>query len=208
MAIAFDQRVDFGATPSALSVTPTAGGLNTLLVIMTVDATNATTVLVDGSAATKIGLVQRPGAGPFYGMFYFAGATAGSAHVVNSSQSFASNGGVYVYTGINQATPFDAFQSGTSTSSSLSLAFTASVANEWGVFFGSGNGSPVYSIGASRGIANQDAGDSNGSLGTGTQTQSITFTGTPNNAYIWAGFEPVATVATLNVRKTLLGVGI
>lgn len=216
MAIAFGaiSAVSTSQTPTSVAVS----GSDTLGIVYVVGETASdqiTAVTWNGVSMTKIAAVQTP-ADRWISAWWVANP-ASSTTISFTGGTFWRSFSTY-YTGCAQTGQPDSFNTGTSVASTaITVATTVVASNSWYVMFqkentGGGSYTPSGVLVSMR--ANADAGgiaiaDSNGTVGTGSQSGTLTQdSGTTNHGAIAISLSPFsATVLTNTHYLSLLGVG-
>lgn len=205
MAIAFDSSTAGGGftTGGSFSV-PTSPTGGTLLLIAIRNSTIAVTGLTVGSQSpTLISQSVDPFDTSWWNIYQLANATPGSQTVSWSNGGSAQIG---AYTGVVTSSPIDAFDIGTTSTSSRTV--TVSGANEWLWYWYNGNNSQSISTGSVTDrygiVAGPEAADSHGTVSSGSQT--VTTSGaTTQFTNILVAFKPF--IASRVPSFNLLGVG-
>ena len=213
MAIAFGGTVA-GVTAATISSVSISGS-NTLGLLATVGdnaSDSITSVTWDGSAMTKIASVQNASE-RFIQLWRIVAPSAGVTDIVMTGGTFK-RGMSGFYTGVDQTTPIDSFNTGNQASAAaISIATTVVASNCWGVMVQKDdNGGLTYTSSNILSSTRQDTdagglawADSNGTISTGSQTGTLTGTGTPNHGGIMLSITPAVAATSI---KDLIGGGV
>jgi len=155
------------------------------------------------TAMTKAVGFARSG-GRYIYMYYIVNPDSGGQIVISGSSLKYSRAGYY--TGVNQTTPVE-ITNGITTANSTSLPITVNpvnVANSWLVYFTKDeNGSITYStnvgimrMGGTADGTGMAVGDSNGVVATGSNTVTLTASGSTQNGQIIMAISPSTTSST------------
>lgn len=186
-------------TPTSVSVS----GTNTIGIVNVIGESggdNITAVTWDGNPMTKIAAVQVPG-DRFISSWYILNPTSGTSTISFTGGSFWRSLSSY-YTGVKQSGQVDSSNTGTSSSNAaITVATTVVAENCWTIMFqkdGVGGKTYTTSVGTIRydvddgGIA---ISDSDGTVGTGSQSTTLTQTvSTSNHGGIAFSIAPLVAV--------------
>lgn len=213
MAIAYGgiSSVSTSQTPTSVAVS----GSNTLGIVEVVGTTTTdliTAVTWGGSSMTKIAAVQNP-SDRWVSTWYIVNPSSSST-ISFTGGSFWRSFSFY-YTGVDQSSPVDV--SGTSTKASgsgtsLSTALSVTASDCWYIMTGkAGGGTQSAADVLGRMLVSADAGavyigDSNATIGTGSQTGTVNNTTTAQMGQIGFAIKPAAS-ATSSI-KSIAGVAI
>ena len=201
MAIAFGaiSAVSTSSTPTSVTVS----GSNTLGIFFVHGDTttdNITAVTWGGVSMTKIAAVQTP-SDRWISAWYIANPASAASIVITGAASWRSFSSYY--TGAS-ATQVDSSNTGTSTgTSNITVATTVVASNCWTIMMQKDIGGGITystSVGVMR--VNTDAGghaisDSNGTVGTGSQSTTLSGTGSPNHGAIAISIAPFVAVTSI-----------
>lgn len=207
MAIAFDNGavVATGSNAGSLSGSFTVTGSNPFLIAYAWGAIGSDTVSdiqYNGVSLTKIGGTVCP-SDRGVSMWYLKAPATGS------NTLSVSGSGLYLlsaasYTGVDQTSPLDSSNTATTTGGNPFTFSTTVVATGcWLVCAGKTNGAnPTAGTGTTNRVGN-DAGifDSNGTVGTGSQSLSLSNGTGANLGFIIASFKPAAAAGPANVKS-------
>lgn len=221
MAIAFDTETDGGSSgATSLTWSHTCSGSNRLLFVATLQAVEGTdditSMTYGGVSMTRVAGIQSPG-DRFIGLWYVIAPASGANNVVVNFTGNFMNGYSMSYTGCKQSSQPDSSNSTTTgTSTTFSISTTVVASNCW-VIAHANNINRNSTVGASTtnrapatpNTQSDTVGDSNGAVGTGSQTLNFTAAaGAGSWGGIIASFSPITAAATALPFKSLLGVGI
>lgn len=208
-AIAFDSAAQgVGLSVNQECFSQTVSGSNTLLFVSSIATSGGTltTATYNGVSMTQIGTTQTNGSGTSLALYYLINPATGSHNVcVNSLGTPAVLAGdASSYTGALQSGVPDAQHGATGTGTTISNSVTVVGSNAWIVTAAINDADASASSGtnylqrAPPGASSSIVlGDSNGTVGTGSQNVSFTInSGSPNWSVISASFLPVPTPAT------------
>lgn len=201
MAIAFDsynRYTDWTTTDNNVSGSHTMGGGSNKIVIVasTMISTTISSLTYGGNAMTQIGTAVLSNIRVY--LHYYLNPPGGSNTVSlttsgNNQKAFV----VASYTGVDQNSPIDVSNTGTSTSTA-SANLTTTVEDTWLVAGGSFTSSVSSFTGVtprpSLSINTSNYGDSNGAVASGSQT--INLSGSGNGAIVSAALTPGADTST------------
>jgi len=213
MAIAFDATTYGGfATATSLTFAHTVTGSDTLLLVGVQgdSATDAITgVTYNAVGMTLVAKIQHsPPTGRWIYLFRLAGAATGAHNVViSSSGSIFIQGFAASYTGVDQTTPIDSFNSGNSAAGQTTYTISTTVvgSNCWlASFFNlfSGVAGPLTAgTGSTRRATDTNFTsaalfDSNGTVASGSRSMQVNWTSVDSGAAVICSFAPVAAGAT------------
>lgn len=209
MALAFGaiSAVDTTQTPTSVAVSgsDTIGFVD---VAGDIAADNISAVTWNGAPMTKIAAVQTSAGERWLSSWYIVNP-ASSATISFTGGSFWRSYSSY-YTGAKQTGQVDSFNTGNSTASTaISVATTVVASNCWiRMFQKDGTGGATYSasgvLASMR--ANTDAGglaiaDSNATVGTGSQTGTLTAAGTSVHGAIIMSIAPAVAAGPTNLSS-------
>ena len=209
----------FGAVTSVTTGNPTTGptvtGSDTIGIVFHMGdsaADNLSAVDWGGSAMTKITSVKTPGDRWISAWYVIAPSSGATITFTGSTVNRAFS---LYYTGAKQTGQPDSSNTGTSSANAaITVATTVVASNCWTLMFQKDDtGSITYSTSVGTMRINADAGglamsDSNGTVGTGSQSTTLTGTGTPNHGGIALSIAPsVAVTGSVSSNLSLLGVG-
>lgn len=182
MAIAFGAINNEGNITGSYTSIPVLGVFTLGLVFAIGDTTadNLTAITWGGVSMTKIASSFQPGSDRWCGVWYVTNPT--------SSSTITMTGGTYqeahelYYTGVNQLTPIDSSNNGsTGVATSITIATTVVASNCWTIMASKDNGAGNVEYTTSVGVVRQTAvggglclSDSNATVGTGSQSTTQT----------------------------------
>jgi hypothetical protein len=210
MAISFDTSLHNGATTS-FTYTPgtlTNGAIVARIYPNTGGATVTAAPTYGGNTMTLID-AETTSAQKVY-MYRLVAPPAGAQTFAVTLSSGNADVSIASYNGVDQTNPIDAHTNvalGASTASPVNMTVTVGVSNAW-LIGGTNETSVLTSAGTGTTKRQTDLFDSNGTVGTGSQSLQVTFTGTQAISYVVASLAPVATASTFTPRRALMGVGI
>jgi hypothetical protein len=195
MAISFDTsgQANAGQNPTFNLAAAQANEIAIIFVQYSSTSVSISTPTVNGSSTgvTKIGSTYTADNGEKIEAYYLVNPpTSSVAYAVSASVNDDVTLYVGLYKGVNQGA-VDSNNTGSNASTSVTLSTTVVAANCWLVStvygHGSGVGTPTAGTGTTvrQSRVGQGLGDSNGTVGTGSQSMGWTNTGTGTN---WSGF--------------------
>jgi hypothetical protein len=214
MAIAYDSSSSGTANPgTSATFSHTCSGSDRLLLVgvLTNDTTDKITGVTYNGVAMTRGGAQAADTTGFMGFWYYliAPATGANNVVISRSDSGLVGGMSDSYTGVSQTGFPDSSNKGTDPSGNFS-ATTTVVASDcwlWGNF--RSNGTMSVSNGTARGSVFGGAGitgDSNTTVGTGSQSLNISVSPGGETYWLTASFAPAGAATGAPSALTLLGV--
>lgn len=226
MAIAYDatsssatQNYNGGGTDNA-SENLTASSSNQVAILTAYggrgDGTDPSmTAMVNGNSATFIAkkvIDTGGGLGGYLYLFYYINPPTSSVQYKvtgNTTGDYCIQ--TLFYTGVNTTTPIDSSATGTATGD-ITLTDSVTASNCWLVSIARNTnvGSPTAGTGTTiRGTKYvYSAGDSNGTVGTGSQSMTWTTSGVGVSSGVICALQPPASAAARVPLKSLLGVGL
>lgn len=211
MAIAFVSAatVASGSNTGGLSGSFTVSGANPFLLAYSWGGFGSDTtsgITYNGVALTRIGFVQCPG-DRYVSVWYLAAPATGSNTLASSGANLYELVAA-CYSGVDQSSPIDSSNTATTSGGNPFTFSTTVVATGcWLVTAGKTNGAnPTAGSGTINRVVN-DAGifDSNGTVGTGSQSLSLSNGTGANLGFVIASIKPAAAAGPANV-KTFDGV--
>jgi hypothetical protein len=210
MAVAFD-NASGGSFTNSLSHT-VIGSTNTYTVAAIIGdlSDTLTGITANGSAMTFITKKQYPSDRWLY-LYGITGLT-GTFNIVPSGNTYSDLYAVS-YTGVSQTGPIDSTNTGATSSTTVSTSTTVVALNCWLVAFAYGGGNITGMTGGAslRGV---DSGadsarmaDSNGTVPTGAQSISYSFSNSSTHAWMVTSLVPFVAAGTTTHSLGTLGVG-
>lgn len=219
MAISFDATAATPTTtPATTSVTwnHTCTGANGILFVSAFNGSglaNSMSATYNGVTMTAVNVGAGTLTNGYVQMFYLvAPATGSNAVVVNCGTPDILGGSSASYAGVSQSSPIDSNNTGTNASiASFTLSTSVVASNCWAIMSAEDSGSLSAGTGTTGRQPNTPngcfLGDSNGIVGTGSQSLQATHSGNAAWAGVIASFKPFgAVVATSSPTSLLMGV--
>lgn len=216
MAIAYDNATYQGVTSgSTINFSHTCTGSDLgLVVVLSVSGNDVTGVTYNGVSMTQVGSVQFGATGTYQYAFALSNPATGSHTVsMSSTASRTWRATASSYTGVNQTTASltEGFNSVNETASgNRTVSVTVSTANSWLVASHySNDADPTSAVNGVNRVTfgEADLVDSNGTVGTGSQTIGYGWGTSDNHVIIGFAITPKASTATAFPKLSLLGVG-
>lgn len=215
-AIGLDTTSDTTNNPSPVTQSFTCTGSNLLLVAGGVhNSATPTGVLYSTDAMSQINSTILVGSGYYLSAWGLIAPATGANNITATLSGTDSYVRAVSYSGVLQSGFPDSNNGGSGTNNTLTASTTVVASNCWQTTWAYNQAGEAFvagaGIGAIRGGAatNQKFGDSNTTVGTGSQSQTMTWTTSNPFAWINFSFAPSggAAATTITRLSTLLGVG-
>lgn len=216
MAIAYDTSSEGGALgASPFSWNHTVTGSNAILFVQSYEtgtSQRTSGVTYNGNAMTSIAY-QNNGSDRGLRLWYILiPSPDGNAHSITVTSSEVTSGSAVSYTGVNQSGQPDSFANSAPSGVTATQATTVVASNCWlvGTFMDVGFATSTAGTGTTLRVVINNANpwgqgamlDSNGTVGTGSQSLQATNTyGSDVWAVVVASFKPVATAGPANLKS-------
>lgn len=204
----FDAAANSGSTGTTQTVAYTVTGSNAFLSVGClgeVNSNNISQLQYAGNATVMAQNKQTPNAGRWTYLFSQGSVTNGNNNlVVTKTNNTYSEIHAQSYSGCQSSNTPDSSNSGSAAAISVTVSTTVVATNSWLAGYGSAQTSSSISTNRTDRFnsANQDGFDSNGTVGTGSQSTTLTINASDNLAFNVLSFAP----AVVNVSRHLLTV--